>query len=506
MAPGSLLLGVDVGTQSTKGVVATDDGVLVATATRAHGVDRPAPGFFEHDADAVWWDGFVAVTRELLARDDVEAARVAGVGVSGIGPCLLAADDGGRPLRPAILYGVDTRAGAQIDELRERFGDDAIQARSRSVMTSQAVGPKLLWLREREPQVWDQTRQVLMASSFLVRRLTGAYVLDHHSASGVVPFYDAAGRRWHRPWVEQALGGDLRLPELAWSDEVAGEVTADAAAATGLRPGTPVTTGTVDAAAEALSAGVREPGDLMLMYGTTMFLIQLVERLPADTPFWGTCYLWEGLAALAGGMATSGALTSWFRDVLGEGAPPYESLVAGAARVRPGSDGLVVLPYFAGERTPLHEPDARGVVAGLTLDHGRDHLYRALLEATAYGVRHNLEALEAAGAPPARLVGVGGGTQGGLWPQIVADVTGRPQDVPGQTIGAAYGDALLAGIATGLVDRDADWNPPAVRVEPDQRAAAIYHDAYALYRELHVATAPLQRRLARLGREEPRHG
>jgi xylulokinase len=211
-------------------------------------------------------------------------------------------------------------------------------------------------------------------------------------------------------------------------------------------------------------------------------------------------------------MSTTGALTRWFRDTLGgeemaaeaAGGPnAYAALAAGAAAISPGSDGLVCLPYFAGERTPLNDPDARGVYAGLTLSHTKSHIYRASLEATAYGVRHNLETMEAMGAPPRRLVAVGGGAKNPLWLQIVSDVTGLPQDVPERTIGASYGDAFLAGIATGLIpDLSAlksEWVTLSLELEPDDRVKPVYDEYYTVYRDLYEAAKPQLHTLARLG-------
>jgi xylulokinase len=273
MSPG-LLLGVDIGTSSSKGVLVTAEGTVLAQAARPHRTSSPRPGWVEHDAEALWWADFCAVVRELVAAAD--GRRLAGLGVSGIGPCVLPADAAGAPLRPAILYGVDTRATAEIDELTGELGAQAILARCGMRLTTQAVGPKLRWLARHEPDVTAAMRKLLMASSFLVHRLTGRYLLDHHSASQSAPLYDLAGRAWHPGWATQVAPG-LELPELLWPTEVAGTVTPAAAAQTGLPAGLPVTAGTVDAWAEAVSVGVREPGDVMVMYGTTMFLVQIVE-------------------------------------------------------------------------------------------------------------------------------------------------------------------------------------------------------------------------------------
>lgn len=487
-------LGVDIGTSSTKGTLIRPDGTVVATAVHEHRMSTPRPGWAEHDPEHDWWNGFCAVTAELLAstRDPVTA-----VGVSGIGPCVLACDSDGMPLRPVILYGIDSRATAEIDELTGRFGAEHILDRCGSPLTSQAVGPKLLWLRRNEPAVWQRTRRIYMANSFLVHRLTRRYVLDHHSASQSTPLYDTRTQSWIPDWAEDIAPG-LDLPELVWPADVVGSVTSAAAAATGLPQGIPVVAGTIDAWSEAVSVGVTAPGDVMLMYGTTMFIVEVSDARRTWPTLWGTLGAFPGTYCLAAGMATSGAITDWLRQLTGAS---FEQLVAEARAAGRGAEGLLMLPYFAGERTPLFDPDARGFIAGLTLRHGRGHLYRAALEATAFGVRHNLEAMRAAGGSDKRLVAVGGGTQGELWTQIVSDVLQQPQQIPRYTIGACYGDALLAAIGTGLVGADAAWNPVSHIVEPDADAAADYESRYQLYRELYSSTRNLAHTLAAMGRK-----
>ncbi|RKN44016.1 FGGY-family carbohydrate kinase [Streptomyces hoynatensis] len=493
----TLLLGVDIGTSGSKGVLVRPDGTLLAQAAREHATATPRPGHVEHDALGVWWADFTALTAQLLA--EVPAGETVGaVGVSGIGPCLLPAGADGTPLRPAILYGVDTRAGAQIAAQRARYGDERVMARCGSPLTSQAVGPKLAWLREEEPGVYRRTRRWFMASSYLAHRLTGAYVLDHHSASQCTPLYDLRRGAWIWEWCEEIAPG-LEWPRLVWPSEVAGEVTPEAAAATGLPAGTPVVAGTVDAWAEATAAGAVGTGDLMLMYGTTMFLVNVVPAAAPDPRLWSTRGAFPGTYCLAAGMATSGAVTGWLRDLTGAG---FDTLVAEAAAAGPGAEGLLMLPYFAGERTPLFDPDARGLVHGLTLRHGRGHLYRAALEGTAFGVRHNLDVMAEAGGELRRLVAVGGGARE-LWTRIVSDVTGRAQQLPRHTIGAAYGDAFLAALGTGLASGPADlaeWNPIVHTVEPDPATAATYDRLYALYRELYPATREAAHTLAQLQR------
>jgi len=486
------LLGVDFGTSSTKGILAHPDGTIVATAERQHQTSMPRPGWFEHDPVAMWWDEFVDISRTLGAEAD---GPIVGVCVSGIGPCVLPADADGEPLRPAMLYGIDTRAAEEEAELIERLGADAILERGGSPLTSQAAGPKVLWLQRHEPEIWDRTRMLLGPNSFVIHRLTGEYVLDHHSASQYDPMYGLADEGWIDGWAEEIAPG-VALPRLLWPADVAGVVRGDAAVETGIAVGTPVAAGTLDAWSEATSAGVRRAGDLMLMYGSTMFMIQVVAEPRPHPRLWLTVGIDPDSRTLAGAMSTSGLLTSWFRQVVGD--LPYPRLLEEASGVPPGSDGLLVLPYFAGERTPLFDPLARGMIFGLTLTHRRGAIYRALLESTAYGVRHNLAAFREAGGEPSRVVAVGGGTKGSLWTQIVSDVTGLAQELPEVTIGASYGDAWFAGVAAGIVDPDSSWARTASVVEPAAGIGTVYDELFDLYVSLYGSTSEAMHRIADL--------
>ena len=511
---GELLLGVDIGTYSAKGVLCTPGGDVLRTHTIEHDLSVPKPGWAEHDADTVWWGGFTAICQALLTHpfsgDDIGA-----VAVSAIGACLLPVDDQDRPLRPGILYGIDTRATEEIVFLNDRFGEHALFDLGGMALTSQAIGPKILWLRRNEPEVWEQTTMLHSAAGYLVLRLTGEHVMDRHTASYYNPLVDVRRLEWVESFMEPIVDRDM-LPRLLWANEIAGTVTEAGAAATGLRPGTPVTAGTIDAAAEAISVGVIAPGDMMCMYGTTMFFINITDRPVPDPRMWATGFLLPGLYDIAGGLSTTGALTRWFRDNLASeeiaveragGPNAYASLAELASGIAPGSDGLVCLPFFSGERTPINDPHARGVFAGLDLTHTRAHLYRSVLEGTAYGVRHNLEVMAAMGAPPRRLVAVGGGAKNRLWLQIVSDVGNIPQVIPERTIGAAYGDAFLAGLATGIVPTiDAlgkDWVTIAEILHPRPAVAAAYEPYVSIYRSLYEQSKDQLHALAELGRRSP---
>ncbi|MGV0716170.1 FGGY-family carbohydrate kinase [Mycolicibacterium sp. XJ662] len=486
-----VLLGIDIGTGSTKGVLTDTAGTVLAVESLSHSMELPRPGWAEFDAEAVWWHEVCAISRALLDRMP-EHGALAGVCVSGLGPCLVLCDDDLRPVRPAILYGIDSRAVAEIDSLTAQFGEQQILERGGSLLTSQAVGPKLQWVRNHEPDVFADATMWFSSNSYIVAKLTGEYTMDHHTASQCDPLYATPTFEWNHQWAQQ-ICRHLPLPRLAWPAEVVGSVTATAAAMSGIPAGTPVVAGTVDAYAEAFSVGVRKPGDLMLMYGSTMFMVQIVADFHWDRTLWTTAAVERDSYALAAGTATAGSLITWLQSVTGGAS--LEELTAEALAVPPGCEGLLMLPYFSGERTPIFDPHARGVLAGLTLRHGRGHLLRAAYEGIAFGVRDVLTRFEDA-SPSTRLVAVGGGLDSPVWPQAISDITGRTQLTPEQTIGAAFGDALLAAIGVGLVPPDTDWTRMAGRIEPNPKHAARYADLYRTWRELYLATKTQVHRLA----------
>lgn len=488
-------LGIDIGTGSSKGVLVDAAGTVLRRARRDHVTATPRPGWFEHDPDRVWWDDLVAICRELLdGLAGIEPPR--GVCVSGIGPAVLMTDEDDHPLRPAILYGIDTRCAEQAAAQNRTIGPDVLVSRVGNLLSTQSVGPKLQWIADAEPDVWERARRVYSAPGWLVRCLTGEYTVDHYSASNSDPLYDVStGTWWDEAWEPYDR---LERPRLAWPSEVVGQVTAAASAATGIPAGTPVTAGAIDALAEAYSVGCSAAGDAMVMYGSTLFMIQVTGAIVPTSHLWAANGRTAETFSLAAGMSTGGLVTSWLARNLGQ---DYAALVEQAAAVPPGAEGLLLLPYFAGERTPIFDPGARATWFGLTLDHGPGHLYRSGLESVAMGVRHNLEAMSDAGATARRLVAVGGGTAQRLWTQIVSDVTGLPQDLPSLTVGASYGDARIAADADGV--DTTGWNPVAERLEPDPAVRATYDELFTLYRSAYPAVADLTHRLRAL---DPRIG
>ncbi len=486
------LAGIDIGTSGSKGVIVDLDGRVLAYKFIEHATEAPRPGWYEHDAEAIWWSDLCRISRALVNDSGLDPRQIVALGVSGLAPEMLPLDEAGRPLRKAVLYS-DSRAQKQIDELVARYGEDEIVRIAGRKLSTMSVGPKVLWFRENEPALFARTSQIHTCSSYLVFKLTGRSVTDCATANGFAPLFNSSTLTW-----DERICSDLDLPPSLfpkvchrWGTDVAGEITRAAAEATGLAEGTAVTVGVSDATADLFSVGAAAPGDASLSYGTTMLFELLQEPLLDAT---GTpVHLGSIPAARIGGFPTSaaGALTTWFRNNFGQmerdaertlGINAYSLLSQEAESIPPGSEGLLVLPYFAGERAPVWDTLARGLILGLTLSHTRRHIYRALLEGIAYGVRQGLEQLLATGAPVKRIIATGGGTKSRLWVQIISDVLGRDQDVVLHPIGAPYGDAFLAGYGVGLFydlsPLQTSWAPATTPVVHNPDTKAVYERYY----------------------------
>jgi xylulokinase len=493
-------LGVDIGTFESKGVLIDETGAIVASAARPHKMLVPQPGWAEHRPEEDWWGDFVFVTRALLAESRVDPKTIRAVACSAIGPCMLPVDSAGAPLSNAILYGVDTRAAREIEALNEQIGAETILERCGNALTSQSVGPKILWLKNNRPDLYGRSAKFLNSTSYINYRLTGRYVIDHYSAANSSPLYDVAKQDWTFDLASEIAGRD-QLPDLLWTTDIAGEVTEEPAAETGLAAGTPVTAGTIDAAAEALSVGVLSPGDMMIMYGSTIFTIMLSEERIRDGRLWYAPWLFAGEHASMAGLATSGTLTHWFRDQFARELAPEDAfalLAEEAAASPPGANGLVFLPYFSGERTPIHDPAAKGMMFGLNLTHGRGDLYRALLEGIACGTTHIVDTYREIGRPPRTVYGVGGGTKNSVWAQATSDISGLDQVLRARTIGASYGDAFLAALAVGDARKEdiARWNPVERTVSVRAEHAAVHARQYRVFRQLYERTRHLMAALS----------
>jgi xylulokinase len=488
-------LGIDIGTYESKGVLVDGDGAVVASAARPHKMIVPRPGWAEHRANEDWWEDFAWLSRKLIADARIAPSDIKAVGASAIGPCMLPVEASGAPLMNAVLYGVDTRALREVEDLTAAIGADTILKRCGNALTSQSVGPKILWLKRNRPDIYDRAHKFLNSTSFLVHRLTGKFVVDHYTAASSSPLYLADENVWSAALAPEITQVE-RLPELAWTTDIAGGVTAGASEQSGLAAGTPVIVGTIDAAAEAVSVGVADVGDMMLMYGSTIFTILITAERASDPRLWHAPWLFPGQHACMAGLATSGALTHWFRDQFARELDPTAAMAALAAEAElspPGARGLVFLPYFSGERTPIHDPHAKGALFGLNLAHTRADIYRALIEGIAYGTNHIIDAYIEAGQTPQSIYAVGGGVRNQVWTQATSDVLGRKQRVRRLSIGASYGDAFLAALAIGDVRADAmtEWNPVVSQIDPQAANASVYRRQYGVFRDLYPRTRDL---------------
>ncbi|HEV2516479.1 MAG TPA: FGGY-family carbohydrate kinase [Devosia sp.] len=492
-------LGIDIGTFESKGVLVDAEGRIVASAARPHKMLVPQPGWAEHRPREDWWGDFCFLSNKLIADSGVAPADIVAVAASAIGPCMLPVDAEGEPLMNGVLYGVDTRAAREIEELTARIGEDVLLSRCGNALTSQSIGPKILWLKRNRPELYAKTARILTSTTYIVHKLTGRYVIDHYSAANFSPLYDVEKLEWTDELADDIIGLD-KLPEAIWTTDIAGTVTAEAAAETGLAVGTPVTTGTIDAGAEALSVGVLDDGDMLLMYGSTIFIIEITPVRVPDARLWYAPWFFPGKHAAMSGLATSGTLSHWFREQFGKELDPATAVMALALEAEgspPGANGLVMLPYFSGERTPIHDTEAKGVLFGMNLTHSRGDIYRALFEGIAFGTHHVFETYADVGQPPKAILAAGGGTKNKVWSQATSDVSGRTQIVRQKTVGASYGDAFIAALAIGDVQPDdiRSWNPVDHEITPDENLRELYERRYRVFRELYERNKDLMREL-----------
>lgn len=498
------IIGLDIGTTNTKGVLVARSGETVAVASREATLYSPEPTWAEGDAEQ-WWENSKSILGELVSAAG-DGHRIRALGVSGMVPTLIPLDSSGTPLRRSIQQN-DARASELIAELERRFGQDRFFRLTGGSINQQVLAPKLRWLAEHEPGVFARTAVFCGSYDYITYRLTGELSAEHNWAleSGLL---DIEANEWSDELL--ALGDiDIsRVPRVRASHEIVGEVSREASDETGLPAGTPVVAGVADHVASAFAAGASRDGDLLLKYGGAGDILYSLTSLVTDPRLFIDHHVVPGHYYLNGCMATSGSLVKWFGSnfcsadeaaAFSAGQPLYAYLDEKAAAIPAGADGLLILPYFLGEKTPLHDTYARGTVVGLGLNHGRHHLFRAVLESVAYGFRHHVDTLQELSLRPGRILASDGGAASDLWLQITADVIGRPvQRVVGHP-GSSLGAAFVAGKAVGLFG---DWSEVGRFValsepfEPRSEAQAAYDEYYGLYRETYRRLVDMYPRLA----------
>ena len=503
------LMGIDIGTYESKGVIIDSQGLIISYTAISHEVENPKPNYFEHDAEKVWWHDLCILSKKLLKTANLSGKDIRALGVSTLGTCCLPVDREFTPLRKAILYGIDARSQKEIEYLTAYYGDEMVKALFGRPLCSGDVCTKILWLKNNEPEIYNKTAYFLTGASWLVAKLTGQVVLDRFlGIASMRPLYHEDGR------IRDDMCGPFcrpdQLPKGRAVTDIAGNITKKAAEETGLSVDTPVTIGTGDSAAEAISTGVLSPGDLMLQFGSSVFLYCCTDRQIEDSRIRSNTFLIPGTFSIAAGTNNCGTLTRWYRDQLfpeslaterAQSINAYELMMAGLEQIPPGSDGLITLPYFSGERTPINDPNAKGVIFGLELHHTKQHLYRSALEGIAYSVGQHIDILEENKVTINKIMAVGGGTKNPLWMQIVADVIGKPVNTAAITIGASYGDCLIAGIGCRIFP-DFHYLRNIIRPRHTYEPGSKNHKVYAHYRkfydQLYLINKETMHRLASL--------
>lgn len=489
---GDLFLGIDVSTTSVKALLVAATGEVVEAAATDIPLSTPRPLWSEQDPQ-LWWAGLVA----SLARLDASRRRlVRGVGLTGQMHGLVLLDQAGRPLRPAILWN-DQRTGPQCQAIREKMGGLAnLVAETGNDALTGFTAPKILWVREHQPEVYRRIQHILLPKDYVRFRLTGDMATDVADGAGTL-LMNVARRRWSDRMLQALDIPTSWLPELHEGPEVTGAIHAEAAAATGLPEGTPVVGGGGDQAAGAVGMGVVQPGIVSVTLGTSGVVFAATSE-PAIEPegrlhaFCHSVPPEEGAGwHLMGVMLSAAGSLRWYRDALAPGGS-FEELLAPAAGVEPGCQGLFFLPYLSGERTPHPDPLARAAFVGLTLRHSQAHLTRAVLEGVAFGLKDGLQLMHQAGLPKPEQVRLsGGGAKSPLWRAILASVLEAELATVNTTEGAAYGAALLAGVGGGAWSSVGEACTQAIqltgRTAPDPQADARYRELYPIYQGLYPA-------------------
>jgi len=490
---GRLFLGIDVSTTGAKALLIDEQGKVKASATTPLTRETPKPLWSEQDPHE-WWKGTAESVRKALADARAKGEDVAAVGLTGQMHGLVLLDGGRRVLRPAILWN-DQRTARECEEIESRFGRQNLIREVGNVALTGFTAPKILWVRNHEPEVYAKAKLVLLPKDYVRLRLTGEAAMDKADGSGTILF-ELKARDWSKRLLESLDIPREWLPPTHEGPAVTGRVTAEAAAETGLRAGTPVMAGGGDQAAGAVGAGAVRPGVVSLTLGTSGVVFATTDSplVEPEGRLHAFCHAVPGKWHFMGVTLSAAGSLQWYRDTLAA-KESFAELVGEAERAPAGSDGLLFLPYLSGERTPYPDPLARGGFVGLTLRHTRAHLTRAVLEGVAFSMKDCFGLLQGAGLAGVKEVRIaGGGAKGPLWRRIVASALGLPMLTVNSTEGAAYGAALLGGVGAGAwpsVESACDATIAVTgRDEPVADWAKAYAALYPHYRALYPALKP----------------
>ena len=482
-----LLMGIDIGTTATKCIILDPEKGIIGEAEASATLNSPHSGWAEENPEQ-WWQNVAQITRSCITAAQVTAEQIAAVGVSGMVPTLILLDANGNVLRLSIQQN-DARAYQEIEDFRAQVSETEILAKTGSAITQQSIGPKLLWLRRHEPEIIQQAAHLMGSYDYMVYKLAGTFSCERNWAleSGL---FDLTREGWDASLLELSTIRPELLGQVHWASEVVGQVSEAAAAHTGLVPGTPVVAGSADHIASAFSAGLKSPGDLLIKLGGAGDILYDLDELIVDARLFLDYHVIPGKYLINGCMAASGSIIKWFRQQFAK-ALDYQALDTEAINLSPGSDGLILLPYFLGEKTPINDPLARGILFGLNLSHTRPHVYRAILEGISYGFKHHLDVLAEKGLHAGKARVTNGGARSDLWKQVTADVLGIPLEQiahhPGSSLGAAFVAGMGCRVFTDWADIERFIDIAAV-VEPDMTTHERYRQLFVIYHGLYEST------------------
>jgi xylulokinase len=503
-----VLLGIDVGTSGTKALLIDEEGKVLGSSTFEYPLYTPFPSWSEQEPDD-WWKATKDAIISLLNKTGVSPKEIKGIGLSGQMHGSVFLDSKGNVIRRAILWN-DQRTAKQCDEIVERVGGvKKLLELTLNLALTGFTAPKILWLRENEPENYSKVAKVLLPKDYVRFRLTGEYASEVSDASGTLLF-DVKKRTWSKEMLSFLDIPEDWMPKVYESPQITGTLLPKVAEELGLPAGIPVVGGGGDNAAQAVGSGIVKSGVLFVSLGTSGVIFAHLDTPEGDPEgrLHTFCHAVPGKWHTMGVMLSAGGSFRWFRDSFGEieielskwtGKDPYEFLTMEAGNVPAGSEGLIFLPYLTGERTPHADPMAKGVFAGISLRHNKPYFVRSVLEGVAFGLRDSLELMKALGIDIKEIRAIAGGARSPLWRQILADVFNTPITTINVTEGAAYGAALLAGVGVGVYKSVEDACDKVVKVvsreEPDIKRAQLYEELYGLYRELYPIMKEYYRKL-----------
>lgn len=485
-------MGIDIGSQSSKGVIINEEGFIEISYSIEHEMYSPKEGYFEQDANKIWWGEFCKISKELIYGSGISPNDIKAVGHSATSPCIVFLDEDNNPLRNGILYGIDTRATTEIIELTQIIGEENLMNTGGCLLTSQSVVPKILWVKKNEPDVYKKTKKLLSANGYITYKLTGEYSLNIYDAVGYTGIFDIFKKQWIKNWSDNIINIEY-LPILVSPSKFIGKVNEKASLETGLKIGTFVLPGIADAAAESIGCGMQKIGDMMLMLGTSSFFILLTNKLYKTNKFYPTNFLFDNQYVLTGGTSNCGSAIVWFMNNFMNGNKSdeaYKNIFEEVINDREINESSpIIIPYFAGERTPINNSKAKAIFFGLSLSHSRGDIYKSILESIAYTIKDNIEEIKKITSVN-NIYAIGGATRNDMLLQFISDICNCKIKIPKVYVGAPFGDAILAYKA---YDNEIDMNN-YIKIEKEvipnskYKKQNLYNKRYFIFKSLYNDT------------------